>query len=175
MLQIYVVSLLLLYNGLSLAFPLTSSSSRGQTSFSLEAAVVVAPDEAKEVLVAPDEAKEVVQHAVETKGLGSDSTAFEMLAGQTMSCVLNSDLMRNSMGKGDAKLQASQWINDASAYALKQSIDRIKIKLAHERTGIDRDGAASWMRWMKSIPSPGKKVCVLLVLVLTDSHQAVSD
>jgi vesicle-fusing ATPase len=89
-----------------------------------------------------------------------DENAFHLIASTAAACLLQSDLRRVAMGGGEpGKTQASSsaatnWINDASAFALQKAIDKIELKLADERTGLDRDEASTWMRWIKSAPTP---------------------
>jgi hypothetical protein len=77
--------------------------------------------------------------------------AFNLLAGRAAVCLLQSDMRRDRKPSGSS---ATNWINDASAFALQKALDKIQLKLADERTGLDRDEASSWIRWMKSTPSP---------------------
>lgn len=92
-----------------------------------------------------------------------DSDAFSVLAGRVAICLFESELRRNAIGKaheGRSASGASNWIDDASAMALEQVVDQVEIKLPQDRTGVDRDDAAAWMRWMKAVPSPG--TCAML-------------
>jgi vesicle-fusing ATPase len=85
-----------------------------------------------------------------------EDSIFDLIAGRTSICLFESDIRRDAIGKhaGAQASSATNWIHDASAYQLQQAFDKIKLKLADERTGTDRDEAASWLRWMKSTPTP---------------------
>lgn len=50
---------------------------------------------------------------------------------------------------------AGNWVDDASAYALRSVINSLEIELPSERPrGLDRDEAGNWLRWMKAVPEP---------------------
>jgi len=85
----------------------------------------------------------------------SSSNIFDLVAARSAVCLYQSDIRRDAIGKGAGKQasSATNWIHDESAFALQKSIDRLKLKLPEERTGIDRDEAAAWLRWFKSMPS----------------------
>jgi hypothetical protein len=85
-----------------------------------------------------------------------EDSIFDLIAARTSICLFESDIRRDAIGKaaGTQASSATNWINDAAAFNLQQAFDRIKLKLADERTGTDRDEAASWLRWMKSTPTP---------------------
>jgi vesicle-fusing ATPase len=78
------------------------------------------------------------------------------MAGRAGVCLVQSELRRNAIGQeaGRQAAGATNWVDDASAYALKNAMDLLKLKLPDERTGVDRDEASSWIRWMKAIPAP---------------------
>lgn len=69
---------------------------------------------------------------------------------------MESDIRRDAIGynTGAQASSATNWIHDESALQLQKALDQIKLKLANERTGIDRDEAGSWLRWLLSVPSP---------------------
>jgi vesicle-fusing ATPase len=85
-----------------------------------------------------------------------EDSIFDLIAGRTSICLFESDIRRDAIGKasGAQASSATNWINDAAAFNLQQAFDRLKLKLPDERTGLDRDEAASWLRWMKSTPTP---------------------
>ena len=89
------------------------------------------------------------------QGEEDSTTIFDLVAARSAVCLYQSDLRRDAIGKGAGKQasSATNWIHDGSAFALQKSIDRLKLKLPEERTGIDRDEAAAWLRWFKSMPS----------------------
>ena len=81
--------------------------------------------------------------------------AFNLIAGRAAACLLQSDIRRDAVGEpgGTQASSATNWINDASAFALQKAINKMELKLADERTGLDRDEASTWIRWMKSSPT----------------------
>jgi vesicle-fusing ATPase len=82
-------------------------------------------------------------------------TAFELLAGRASMCLLESDIRRDAIGKpeGTQASSATNWINDATAFALQRAVDSVELKLPDRRVGVDRDEASTWIRWMKSTPT----------------------
>ena len=85
-----------------------------------------------------------------------DDTVFDLIAGRTAVFILESDMKRNAVGieEGAQAPSATKWIDDATAYALRQAVDMLKLQLPDERTGIDRDEASNWIRFFKAIPAP---------------------
>ena len=79
----------------------------------------------------------------------SSRTAFEHVATQAALCLINSDDKTTAPKGGTAN-----WIDNPSASQLQSLLSLLKLKLAKERTGIDRDEASAWIRWMKSTPHP---------------------
>lgn len=84
------------------------------------------------------------------------TNAFDLVAGRASICLLESDIRRDAIGKGAGKQasSATNWIHDGSAYALKQALNGCKLALPNERTGMDRDEATAWYRWLVSTPTP---------------------
>jgi len=99
-----------------------------------------------------------------------EDNAFNLLAGRAAVCLLQSDMRRDAIGKpgGAQASSATNWINDASAFALQKAFDKMELKLADERTGLDRDEASTWIRWIKSTPTP-------LIVDLSDNLRAVAN
>lgn len=91
-----------------------------------------------------------------TTAVTQDDNVFDLVAGRTAVFILESDMKRNAVGiqEGAKAPSATQWIDDATAYALRQSVDMIKIKLPDDRKGVDRDEASNWIRFFKAIPAP---------------------
>ena len=79
---------------------------------------------------------------------------FKFIAELAGSCLLESDLRRDAIGKasGTQASSATNWISDAAAFTLKQGLGRVRLKLPQESGGVERDEALSWMRWMKATP-----------------------
>jgi ATPase family associated with various cellular activities (AAA) len=97
--------------------------------------------------------------------------AFNVLAARAATCLLQSDLRRDAIGQPPGGTQASSatnWINDASAFALQKTFEKVELKLADERSGLDRDEASTWIRWMKSTPTP-------LIVDLSDDLRAIAN
>jgi hypothetical protein len=92
-------------------------------------------------------------------GYGDDDSIFDIAAGYAASCLLESD-KRQDAAKGDrnsnlvSSSATNNWINDENAFVLQNAIDRLKLKFAEERIGLDRDDASAWIRWMKSSVAP---------------------
>jgi hypothetical protein len=84
------------------------------------------------------------------------STIFDVVAFNAAKCLFESDKRRDAKGEHSKLVSSSttNWINDQTAFALQNAVDRIKLKYAEERTGLDRDEASAWIRWMKSSPVP---------------------
>lgn len=97
--------------------------------------------------------------------------AFELLAGRASACLLESDIRRNAIGKpgGTQASSATNWINDASAFALQKVFDKMELKLPDKSELLERDEAATWIRWMKSTPTP------LIVDLTTDLRNQVNE
>jgi hypothetical protein len=81
---------------------------------------------------------------------------FDVVAEGAASCLLESDKRRDAKAEhsGLVSSSATNWINDENAFVLQKTIDKLKLKMAEERTGLDRDEASAWIRWMKSTPTP---------------------
>jgi hypothetical protein len=81
---------------------------------------------------------------------------FEIVAYRAAKCLFESDKRRDAKAEHAKRVSSSttNWINDHTAYALQNAVDRIQMKYADERTGLDRDEASAWIRWMKSSPVP---------------------
>ena len=84
--------------------------------------------------------------------------AFEMIASLAVTTLYQSDIKRdaksNTNGSTGSGSSATNWIDDRSSYALTQALNQIELKLPDERIGLDRDEALSWLRWMKTSPTP---------------------
>ena len=81
---------------------------------------------------------------------------FSLVAQLAGACLLKSDIRKDAIGKeaGTQASSATNWINDASAFALQQGFDRLKLCSPKEQTDASkRDEAALWTRWLKSVPN----------------------
>lgn len=87
---------------------------------------------------------------------GELDDAFHILVEHATNCLVQSDMRRNAVGQpqGTQASSTTNWINDASAFTLQKTTDKIALKLAEERAGLDRDEASAWIRWMKTTPTP---------------------
>lgn len=81
---------------------------------------------------------------------------FDVVAECAASCLMESDKRRDAKAEHSGLVSSSttNWINDENAFVLQKAIDKMKLKFAEERTGLDRDEASAWIRWMKSTPTP---------------------
>jgi len=84
----------------------------------------------------------------EASSTDGDDSVFDIIAGVAASCLFESDRCR------DNKREDSNLISSENASILQKAIDRLKLKFAEERVGLDRDKASMWIRWMKSSPTP---------------------
>jgi len=84
-----------------------------------------------------------------------DGTPFELVAQLCANCLFQSEMRKDAVGKpgGTAASSATNWINDESSFVLQKALDRISLQLAEERTGLDRDEASTWIRWMRMTPT----------------------
>lgn len=85
-----------------------------------------------------------------------EGNIFDLVAARAAVCLYQSDIRRDAIGKaaGVQASSATNWINDASAFALQKSLDKLTLLFPEDRTGIDRDTTAGWLRWWKATPSP---------------------
>ena len=73
----------------------------------------------------------VNQDATESSEEEMDTNPFDLIGGRTAACLWESDMRRDAKGE-HTKLQASSatnWINDATSFALQKSLDKIKLKV----------------------------------------------
>jgi len=104
---------------------------------------------------------------------------FTVICNLAVSCVHHSDLQKNAGGAG----AGNKWIDDRTSFILTKAIDRITLRLAQDRTttttattggtttvggGSDRDEASTWIRWMRSAPTP-------TIVDLTDDFRTVAN
>jgi len=107
-------------------------------------------------------------------GKNGDTDAFSILAELATGALMRSDMRRDAKGKevGGAGAQgpssATNWIDDSAAFALKQALNKLSIKLPDQLKGLERDEASSWLRWMKASPTP------LIIDLSTDLQQVAN-
>jgi hypothetical protein len=74
-------------------------------------------------------------HSADTDVVGNaqddDMTIFDIVAARAALCLFESELRRDAKIDDDATpaSSATNWINDSTAFALKQTIDRLKLKV----------------------------------------------
>lgn len=101
---------------------------------------------------APTPKEEVPTNQYEDVMNNNQDSIFDIVADVAASCLLESDKRRNT--KAAQLSSAGNWISDDIVFVLQKVIDKLKLKFAEERTGLDRDNASAWIRWMKSTPTP---------------------
>ena len=81
---------------------------------------------------------------------------FQLLASLSCTTLYQSDLKRDAKGKGGGAQgsSATNWIDDASSFALKSTLDQMILTSPDSLTQATRDEAIAWIRWMKSTPVP---------------------
>jgi len=81
---------------------------------------------------------------------------FELISCLASSCLYHSYLKKDAGGKagGGDTASGTNWIDEEKAFLLKNALDRTILKLTEERNGLDRDEAFTWIRWMRSSPTP---------------------
>jgi hypothetical protein len=92
------------------------------------------------------------------------NTIWTVLAERASHLLYLSDMRRDAIGKkaGTPASSATNWINDAAAFALQKTLDKIQLQPTHSfsnvrhatTTASQRDEARSWWRWLQSIPAP---------------------
>jgi vesicle-fusing ATPase len=82
--------------------------------------------------------------------------AFRLISELAVKTLYQSELKRDAKGKGGGAQgsSATNWIDDASSFALKAALDKMTMILPDAVTGLERDEAISWLRWLKSTPVP---------------------
>jgi hypothetical protein len=96
------------------------------------------------------------------------TSIWTVLAERASHLLYLSDMRRDAIGKkaGTPASSATNWINDAAAFALQKTLDKIQLQtpiqsssnVRHSNhaatTAAQRDEARSWWRWLQSIPAP---------------------
>ena len=110
------------------------------------------------VLSPPNGDKQIVTSEINTEQqeIENGMDAFETIASLAATTLYQSDMRRDAKNKGSSVpgSSATNWIDDKSSFALQQALNKIEIKLPDERIGLDRDESLSWLRWMKTSPTP---------------------
>jgi vesicle-fusing ATPase len=101
--------------------------------------------------------------AIDSSSIDTTSI-FNVVASKAALCLVESDLRRDAKTNAiTAPSSATNWIHDASAFALQKTLDKMEfislqsdnqLHQIHFSNKIDRDELASWMRWMKAAPVP---------------------
>jgi hypothetical protein len=94
-------------------------------------------------------------------------TIWECLAQRAAICLYQSDLRRDAIISKNTNntttptaSSATNWIHDASAFALQKTLDRICFVRPEQQqptsssSFLERDATYQWFRWMQMVPSP---------------------
>mmetsp|Transcript_29018 Transcript_29018/g.33343 ORF Transcript_29018/g.33343 Transcript_29018/m.33343 type:complete len:725 (+) Transcript_29018:186-2360(+) len=149
------------YSGIKLHHHESLSALRSTNAPPVEAAVAVAYQ---------NDAKGDASLNEKYSSSSNDIDAFEMIADLVATTLYQSDMKRDAKGKTTGTgsgSSATNWIDDKTSFALQQALNKIELKSPDERSGVDRDEALSWIRWMKTAPTP-------LVIDLTKDLTAAS-
>jgi hypothetical protein len=87
----------------------------------------------------------------------ADGNMFDLVASLAADCLFQSDLRRDAIGKaaGGQASSATNWIHDASAFALQKTLDQLCLDVAPAlKNSIQSDMEIHSLRWFKSIPCP---------------------
>jgi len=96
--------------------------------------------------------------SINTDDMENSGNALDVLVGNVVDCLIQSDLKRKG-GKDGGSTGWTSWIDDSSAYRLKCCMDIMAIAKAVDTSVGDYDSnnndqILSWLRWMRSVPSP---------------------
>ena len=103
-----------------------------------------------------------------------DDDPFALLSSLAATALLQSDRRRDAAGGKEGEWgqgsSATNWIDEGSAFALRNGLDKVQLYLPGGGGGDDdydydamggrgrraegRDEAIAWLRWMRSVPSP---------------------
>ena len=104
-----------------------------------------------------DPAATIEEAVVDTDSGKYSNDAFALVAHLSATALVRSDFRRDAIGKDageQAPAGATNWIDEESAFVLQKTMDKLSLKLPDQHSGLDRDEASAWTRWMKSAPSP---------------------
>ena len=119
---------------------------------------------------ASDTAAAVVDSAGDDSTTIQEDSAFDILAGNIGLCLYKSDLKRDD-GHDGASTGWTSWVDDATAFRLKNCMDKLELTRSLRQTqqqqearatssqnlfdiASKRDEAIRWLRWIKATPSP---------------------
>jgi len=120
----------------------------------------------------------------------NDNDPFTLLSTLAATTLLQSDRRRDAIGKskGAQASSATNWIDEGSAFTLRNALDKLKLFLPGEddnrddhggggtnnKNGRERqDEAITWLRWLRSIPRP--IIVDLSLEVRSAANDTVSD
>eukprot|EP00956_Cyclotella_meneghiniana_P036346 scaffold124319_cov85-Cyclotella_meneghiniana.AAC.8 len=94
-----------------------------------------------------------------------DEDVFTLVSSLAATTLLQSDRRRDAIGKdvGAQASSATNWIDEGSSFRLKSLLNKLELRMpstnenSSRNNNIDRerqDEAVTWLRWMRSIPSP---------------------
>jgi vesicle-fusing ATPase len=81
---------------------------------------------------------------------------FKLISQLAITTLYQSDIKRDAKGQGGGAQgsSATNWIDEESSFALKAALDKLTITRPDAISGMERDEAISWIRWMKATPVP---------------------
>jgi ATPase family associated with various cellular activities (AAA) len=88
----------------------------------------------------------------------TETSVFDLIATRAACCLYESDIRRDAIGKGAGKQasSATNWIDEGTAFALKQSLDAMEwwspAGVALDRNQVDE--LRSWRQWLLALPQP---------------------
>jgi vesicle-fusing ATPase len=87
----------------------------------------------------------------ESENDDDDDDAFEAVCALATLCLLESD---RSTNQDNGSKTPHNWIDGRASSLLQTALNHLEVKLPHQRQNLDRDDAATWLKWLKAIPSP---------------------
>ena len=148
----------------TVAFTPSATLSRKSYSFSV-------------VYSATDSTTEETSQQILDETSSSSTSIFQLLASLACTTLYQSDLKRDAKGKGGGAQgsSATNWIDDASSFALKSTLDQMVLTSPDTLTQATRDEAIAWIRWMKSTPVPLMIDLTNDLLHLADVNDYITD
>ena len=137
--RISTMSLLLMCSAYSLS--ISSYSGSLQKSQELTLRAVMDPTSAiEDVLVKKESMKGETKTTVLEMKDSEDIPMFDVIAGRAAVCLFESEMRRDAREENSQKVPsgATNWINDAAAFALQKALDRVKLKVRSGRACVKR-------------------------------------
>jgi vesicle-fusing ATPase len=132
------------------------------------------------ITITYDTSKEDIEEGIISSApIPMSTTAWDILGGNVGTCLVASDLKRDSGFDGSSTGWVS-WVEESSAYRLQQCIDRLvfcgdnnNVDNENENDTINnsknRDDTLRWLKWMKASPAP------MIVELSNELRLAVND